>query len=188
MQIISAKWFWSSECRKWLFSVLIWDLKIRRQRRQQKVSRFFLRKTTPHEQHTFFVHFSVVTEWMKKDVKMPNFTFYGERKQATTKFSFTFRTWIWFLGGDSTPGEFAYNWQSKRVGINAVKAGRTRIHFLSNAFAAVTVRPRIFRSLLLKTSLRECPAHLNLSNRPHSLWVYWRDNPPGMLGEHSKSL
>ena len=29
---------------------------------------------------------------------MPNFTFYGERKQATTKFSFTFRTWIWFLG------------------------------------------------------------------------------------------
>ena len=27
-----------------------------------------------------------------------------------------------------------------------------------------------------------------LSNRPHLLWVYWRDNPRGMLGEHSKSL
>ena len=23
-----------------------------------------------------------------------------------------------------------------------------------------------------------------LSNRPHSLWVYRRDNPRGMLGEH----
>ena len=27
-----------------------------------------------------------------------------------------------------------------------------------------------------------------LSNRPHFLWVYRRDNPPGMLGEHEKSL
>ena len=32
------------------------------------------------------------------DVKMPYFTFYGGRKQATTKFSFSFWTWIWFLG------------------------------------------------------------------------------------------
>ena len=29
---------------------------------------------------------------------MPNFRFYGGRKQATTKFSFSFWTWIWFLG------------------------------------------------------------------------------------------
>ena len=26
------------------------------------------------------------------------------------------------------------------------------------------------------------------SNRPYFLWVYWRDNPLGMLGEHSKKL
>ena len=26
------------------------------------------------------------------------------------------------------------------------------------------------------------------SNRPHFLWVYRRDNPRGMLGEHEKSL
>ena len=26
------------------------------------------------------------------------------------------------------------------------------------------------------------------SNRPHFLWVYRRDNPLRMLGEHSKSL
>ena len=27
-----------------------------------------------------------------------------------------------------------------------------------------------------------------LSNKPHFLWVYRRDNPRGMLGEHEKSL
>ena len=26
------------------------------------------------------------------------------------------------------------------------------------------------------------------NNRPHFLWVYRRDNPLGMLGEHSKNL
>ena len=30
--------------------------------------------------------------------KMPNFTFYGEGKQATTKFYFSHCTWIWCLG------------------------------------------------------------------------------------------
>ena len=29
------------------------------------------------------------------DVKMPNFAFYGGRKQATTKFYFSFWAWIW---------------------------------------------------------------------------------------------
>ena len=29
---------------------------------------------------------------------------------------------------------------------------------------------------------------VSLSNRPHFLWVYRRDNPRGMLGEHEKSL
>ena len=32
------------------------------------------------------------------NVKMPNFVFYGVRKQATTKFCFSFCTWIWSLG------------------------------------------------------------------------------------------
>ena len=32
------------------------------------------------------------------DVKMPSFAFYGVRKQATTKFCFSFCTWIWSLG------------------------------------------------------------------------------------------
>ena len=31
-------------------------------------------------------------------------------------------------------------------------------------------------------------SHVYLSNRPHFLWVYRRDNPRGMLGEHEKTL
>ena len=41
----------------------------------------------------FFVHFFAVTVHYY-DVKMPNFTFYGGRKQATTKFYFSFLTFV----------------------------------------------------------------------------------------------
>ena len=64
------------------------------------------------------------------DVKMPNFAFYGERKQATTKFYFPF--WAY-----SALGEFAYSWQSKWIGIIAIKTERTQIHFLSDVLVAV---------------------------------------------------
>ena len=37
-----------------------------------------------------------------------------------------------------------------------------------------------------KEELRENSIYL--SNRPHFLWVYRRDNPGGMLGEHEKNL
>ena len=62
---------------------------------------------------------------------MPSFTFYGGRKQARTKFSgifFLFPNLDKLLdktlcesSWSSTPGEFAYIWQSKRVGIIAMK-------------------------------------------------------------------
>ena len=39
----------------------------------------------------FFVHFFAVTAH-DYDVKMPNFKFYGGRKQVTTNFSFSFLT------------------------------------------------------------------------------------------------
>ena len=38
---------------------------------------------------------------------------------------------------NSTPGGFAYIWQSKWVGIMAIKTERTQIHFLSDVFVAV---------------------------------------------------
>ena len=80
--------------------VYIRDFKIQRRGRQQERqinNRFYKQKkqlctcTTPF--CTFlcpFLH--------DHDVKMPNFAFYGERKQATTKCSFSFCTWIWSLG------------------------------------------------------------------------------------------
>ena len=44
--------------------------------------------TTSHVQHTFlFISFPFLHDY---DVKMPNFAFYGGRKQATTKFYFSF--------------------------------------------------------------------------------------------------
>ena len=52
--------------------------------------------TTLHVQHAFLsISLPSLHDY---DGKMPNFTFYGGRKQATAKFSFSFYTWIWFLG------------------------------------------------------------------------------------------
>ena len=39
----------------------------------------------------------------------------------------------------SIPGKFAYIWQFQRIGINATKFLKTRIHFKSDVFAAVAV-------------------------------------------------
>ena len=50
----------------------------------------------PRASHFFsYIFFPFLHDY---DVKMPNFAFYGERKQATTKFNFSFWTWIWSLG------------------------------------------------------------------------------------------
>ena len=44
--------------------------------------------TTLHMHHTFlYISFPFLHDY---DVKIPNFAFYGERKQATTKFYFCF--------------------------------------------------------------------------------------------------
>ena len=45
--------------------------------------------TTSHVHHTFlYISFPFLHDY---DVKMPNFAFYRGRKQATTKFYFSFR-------------------------------------------------------------------------------------------------
>ena len=56
---------------------------------------------------------------------MPNFALCGKRKQATTKFYLSSWTWIW----NSTPGQFAYIWQSRWVGIVAIKTERAKVRF-----------------------------------------------------------
>ena len=51
--------------------------------------------TTSHVHHTFlYISFPFLHDY---DVKMPNFAFYGGRKQATTKFYFSYCTRIWCL-------------------------------------------------------------------------------------------
>ena len=62
------------------------------------------------------------------NVKMPLFTFYGGRKQATTTSEFPKK---------STPGKFAYIRHFQRIGINAIdKVWKT---LKSDVFAAVAV-------------------------------------------------
>ena len=51
--------------------------------------------TTSHVHHTLlYISFPFLHDY---DVKMPNFAFYGGRKQATTKCYFSFWAWIWSL-------------------------------------------------------------------------------------------
>ena len=67
------------------------EFKIQRRGRQlerQKTIGLISKTTTSHVQHTFlFISFPF----------LPNFAFYGGRKQATTKFYFSFWAWIWPL-------------------------------------------------------------------------------------------
>ena len=80
------------------------------------------------------------------DVKIPNFTSYGGCKQATTKFSFSFWTWLWFLGIRFKESSLAFDKVNvlvrsnlKREILKFWKFERTQIHFLSDVFVAVVV-------------------------------------------------
>ena len=81
------------------------DFKIQRrgrQRERKKNNRLNRQKTTSQVHHTFlYISFPFLHDY---DVKMPNFALYGESKQATAKFYFSFRGWLW-----SASGGFVYN-------------------------------------------------------------------------------
>ena len=70
---------------------VIRDFKIQRcgrQRERQKTIGLISKTTTSHVHNTFlYISLSFLHDY---DVKMPNFAFYGGRKQATTKFYFSF--------------------------------------------------------------------------------------------------
>ena len=59
---------------------------------QKKKPTGLISKTTTLQVHHALLYISFLHDY---DVKMPNFAFYGVRKQATTKFCFPFCTWIW---------------------------------------------------------------------------------------------
>ena len=67
---------------------------------------------------------------------MSNFAFYGGRKQARTKFYFSFCTWIFSLGIQLQEGLSTFDKVSAWVGIIAIKTERTQIHFLSDVLIA----------------------------------------------------
>ena len=91
--------------------------------------------TTSHVHHTFwYISFPFLHDY---DVNMPNFAFYGGRKQANDEILFLFLS-LNLIPWNSASGGFAYNWQSKWVGIIAIKTKRTQIRFLSNVLVAVT--------------------------------------------------
>ena len=75
------------------------DFKIQRRGRQQERQKIIslISKTTTLQVHHAFLYISLPA-LHDYDVKMPNFAFYGVRKQTTTKFCFSFCTWIWSLG------------------------------------------------------------------------------------------
>ena len=79
------------------------DFKIQRrgrQRERKKNNRLNRQKTTSQVHH-IYISFPFLHDY---DVKMPNFALYGGRKQATAKFYFSFRGWLW-----PASGGFVYN-------------------------------------------------------------------------------
>ena len=72
------------------------------------------------------------------NVKMPNFTFCGGRKRATTKFFFLSLN-LDMVVRNVAPEEFSCILQSKPVEIIGIEIERTRIHFLGRVFVAVAV-------------------------------------------------
>ena len=73
------------------------ELQQRRRRRQkelQKSSRLDKQNRNFVRAADFFLYISLPS-LHDYGVKIFNFTFYGVRKQATTNFSFSFKTWVW---------------------------------------------------------------------------------------------
>ena len=80
------------------------------------------------------------------DVKRPNSTFYKGRKQETTKFSFSFLTWIRLLGIQLQEGSRTFDKEARWK--NRVEEGKTANSLFKRRFIC-RHRPRILRSLLL---------------------------------------
>ena len=89
------------------------------------------------------------------DMKMPHFTFNGERKEAMTKLYFSLWTWIWSLGIRLQEGSSGFDKISRRV---VFKTDRTLIHFSSEVLVAVASRLWILRSLVSLLTNSNCIA------------------------------
>ena len=89
-----------------------------------------------HVYHTFlYISLPSLHDY---DVKMPNFTSYGERKQATTVRIFL-SLFKLESGRPRNQGKLAHISHFQLIGINATKFEKPRIHFKGDFFAAVAV-------------------------------------------------
>ena len=76
-------------------SYKIRDFKIQRRGRQRKTSKK-IKNRFGKQNINFTLFCTFLFPFLHDyDVKMPNFAFCGGRKQATSKFYFSFCTWIW---------------------------------------------------------------------------------------------
>ena len=102
-------------------------------RTSKKTIGFISKTTTLHVHHAFFAsvqfsaRFSTTTTW----------TCLISRFMEDVNILFLF-LYLDMAPRNSPPGGFAYIWQSKRIGIIAMKTERTQIHFLSDVLIAVS--------------------------------------------------
>ena len=96
-----------------------------------------VRKTTT-EIRTCITHFLYISFPFLHayHVLMPNFAFFCTA--STSNYEILFPLLIFdMVNWNSTSGEFAFIWQSKRVGIIAIKTGRTQIYFRNDVLVDV---------------------------------------------------
>ena len=87
-----------TQARYTLLGTLRWhDSENKNENDNVKQAMGWISKTTTLHVHDAYLYISLQI-MHDNDGKMPDFTFYGGRKQATAKFSFSFWTWIRFLG------------------------------------------------------------------------------------------
>ena len=83
---------------------------MRKKKKKKKTVGLISKTTTLHVHHGFLYIFLPFLHGY--DVNMPNFAFYGGRTQATTKFYFSYCTWIykkWCLGIQLQEGSPRFN-------------------------------------------------------------------------------
>ena len=110
------------------------DLKIQRrgqQQEHQKNNRFNRQNTCITLFSTFLSHFCTTTTWKCL------ISHFMEDVTSNDKILFLFLS-LAMVPWNSASGGFVYNWQSKWVGIIAIKTERTQIHFLSDVLVTIT--------------------------------------------------
>ena len=88
--------------------------------------------------HHAFLYISLQSQ-QDNDVKMPNFTFCGEREHKTSTLFFFSLLKLWYSPLEFNPRKIANIWRIQRHGMRAIKFEAARYHILTDVFVAVAV-------------------------------------------------